>query len=85
MAKETQAALDDLLGTRSFVCDAASFGLVSRPRLWWSTVDRPVRHGRATDCIRNGTMATLEPPVGVGAGQFEVSKAGRNVVQGWEV
>ena len=35
MAKDTQVALDDLVGVRSFVCDAASFGLVSRPRLWW--------------------------------------------------
>ena len=42
MAKETQSALDDLLGMRSFVCDAATFGLVSRPRLWWSThIDPP--------------------------------------------
>ena len=33
---ETQQALDECLGIRSFLCDAASWGLVSRPRLWWS-------------------------------------------------
>ena len=33
---EIQSSLDECLGVRSFLCDAASWGLVSRPRLWWS-------------------------------------------------
>ena len=33
--------LDKLVGHNSFVVDAASWGVVSRPRLWWSNVLTP--------------------------------------------
>ena len=36
MAAAAQDTLDKCLGLRSFLCDAASWGLVSRLRLWWS-------------------------------------------------
>ena len=32
------AGLEQLVGASSFVVDAASWGVVSRPRLWWSNV-----------------------------------------------
>ena len=41
MSQQVQTSLDDLLQTRSFMSDAASFGLVSRPRLWWASHIKP--------------------------------------------
>ena len=40
MAATAQETLDKCLGLRSFLCDAA-WGLVSRPRLWWSDAITP--------------------------------------------
>ncbi|CAE7040700.1 ftsH [Symbiodinium sp. CCMP2592] len=41
MSASQQRELDDALGCRAFACDAASWGVVSRPRLWWSNVVNP--------------------------------------------
>ena len=41
MSQQVQTSLDNLLQTRSFMSDAASFGLVSRPRLWWASHIKP--------------------------------------------
>ncbi|CAE7632255.1 unnamed protein product [Symbiodinium sp. CCMP2592] len=41
MAASQQTELDEALGCRAFACDAASWGIVSRPRLWWSNVVNP--------------------------------------------
>ncbi|CAE7760192.1 unnamed protein product, partial [Symbiodinium necroappetens] len=38
---EVHRELDKLVGHNSFVVDAASWGVVSRPRLWWSNVLTP--------------------------------------------
>ncbi|CAE7405213.1 unnamed protein product, partial [Symbiodinium necroappetens] len=45
---EVHRELDKLVGHNSFVVDAASWGVVSRPRLWWSNVLSPP----ALDCAQ---------------------------------
>ena len=37
----TQEDIDRVLKKRSFLCDAAAWGLISRPRLWWTNVLEP--------------------------------------------
>ena len=48
---EVHRELDKLVGHNSFVVDAASWGVVSRPRLWWSNVLTPP------------TLDSSQPPV----------------------
>ena len=44
---EIQSSLDKCLGVRSFLCDAASWGLVSRRRVWWSeSIKVPEKEGK---------------------------------------
>ena len=47
MAAELRNSFDSLLGCKSFICDSASWKVVSRPRLWWSSAlcpPTPLRH-----------------------------------------
>ena len=48
MSSSLQSELDQALQTSSFLCDASTWGVVSRPRLWWSNVLQPPA---ATECI----------------------------------
>ncbi|CAE7027728.1 DD3-3 [Symbiodinium sp. CCMP2592] len=41
MSASQQQELDRALECRAFACDAANWGIVSRPRLWWSNVVSP--------------------------------------------
>ena len=75
MSHSVQTLRDDLLQIRSFMSDATSFGLVSRPRLWWAShtqppqdqVRAPVNRGR------HGALQKVEQELGTFAEQFEVS------------
>ncbi|CAE7265094.1 DNMT3A [Symbiodinium sp. CCMP2592] len=54
MSASQQQELDKALNCRAFACDASSWGVVSRPRLWWSNAVCP-----PLENIR-------EPPVALG-------------------
>ena len=77
---EIQSSLDECLGARSFLRDAASWGLVSRPRLWWSESSKKLE--KEENCLgtspplRLGQMATLEPSVGIASMRTSVFAAG---------
>jgi len=43
----THAELDQLVGVPSFVIDASSWSLISRPRLWWTNTVTPPSAGAA--------------------------------------
>ena len=59
--------LDELVGHNSFVVDAASWGVVSRPRLWWSNVLTPPPQVLLAACnvipVTSGPVETWYPPV----------------------
>ena len=61
--RQTIDAVDRVLGTEAFVCDAADLGVIRRPRLWWT--DAPLdgnliweRQDDMDRCRRNQVQAT---------------------------
>ena len=57
MPLSMQQRFDNMLQCRSFVCDASSWGTVSRRRLWWSNViNPPAENAREPPTILSGQV-----------------------------
>ena len=57
MSPTSQQELDAALGCKAFACDASSWGVVSRPRLWWSNVvDPPPENVREPPSLLGGQV-----------------------------
>ena len=74
MSQQVQTSLDDLLQTSSFMSDAASFGLVSRPRLWWAS---HIKTARGTTACASGRSQPAWPTGESGIGTGNSSPAVR--------
>ena len=66
MSASLQSELDNLLSATSFLCDASSWGVVSRPRLWWSNIFASSSFLSVASCypVRASSLEEIQPHFG---------------------